>query len=146
MKRKEKVWEYLKTVLPNAPQGVTTSKVAMDLDLVRTNASKELNVLVKEGKLAKTATRPVKYFFADQAQPAIASTSKEKKAKDQAPKIANKDQKDHQDDIFDHLIGRTSSLKNQIEQAKAAILYPPHGLNVLITGPTDRGKRTLRMQ
>ncbi|WP_283580748.1 sigma 54-interacting transcriptional regulator [Ligilactobacillus aviarius] len=140
MKRKEKVWEYLKTVLPNAPQGVTTSKVAMDLDLVRTNASKELNVLVKEGKLAKTATRPVKYFFADQAQPAIASTSKEKKAKDQAPKIANKDQKDHQDDIFDHLIGRTSSLKNQIEQAKAAILYPPHGLNVLITGPTGSGK------
>ena len=68
MKRKEKVWEYLKTVLPNAPQGVTTSKVAIDLDLVRTNASKELNVLVKEGKLAKTATRPVKYFFADQAQ------------------------------------------------------------------------------
>ena len=140
MKRKEKVWEYLKTVLPNAPQGVTTSKVAIDLDLVRTNASKELNVLVKEGKLAKTATRPVKYFFADQAQPAIASASKEKKAKDQAPKIANKDQKDHQDDIFDHLIGRTSSLKNQIEQAKAAILYPPHGLNVLITGPTGSGK------
>ena len=140
MKRKEKVWEYLKTVLPNAPQGVTTSKVAMDLDLVRTNASKELNVLVKEGKLAKTATRPVKYFFADQAQPAIALASKEKKAKDQAPKIANKDQKDHQDDIFDHLIGRTSSLKNQIEQAKAAILYPPHGLNVLITGPTGSGK------
>ena len=140
MKRKEKVWEYLKTVLPNAPQGVTTSKVAMDLDLVRTNASKELNVLVKEGKLAKTATRPVKYFFADQAQPAIASASKEEKAKDQAPKIANKDQKDHQDDIFDHLIGRTSSLKNQIEQAKAAILYPPHGLNVLITGPTGSGK------
>ena len=140
MKRKEKVWEYLKNILPNAPQGVTTSKVAMDLNLVRTNASKELNVLVKEGKLAKTATRPVKYFFADQAQPAIASTSKEKKAKDQAPKIANKDQKDHQDDIFDHLIGRTSSLKNQIEQAKAAILYPPHGLNVLITGPTGSGK------
>ena len=138
MKRKEKVWEYLKTVLPNAPQGVTTSKVAMDLDLVRTNASKELNVLVKEGKLAKTATRPVKYFFADQAQPAIASTSKEKKAKDQAPKDIRIE--DHQDDIFDHLIGRTSSLKNQIEQAKAAILYPPHGLNVLITGPTGSGK------
>ena len=75
MKRKEKVWEYLKTVLPDHPQGVTTSKVAMDLDLVRTNASKELNVLVKEGKLAKTATRPVKYFFADQAQPAAAPVS-----------------------------------------------------------------------
>lgn len=140
MKRKEKVWEYLKTVLPDHPQGVTTSKVAMDLDLVRTNASKELNVLVKEGKLAKTATRPVKYFFADQAQPAVAPASSEKKTKSQSDETENQKQKIHQDDIFDHLIGKTSSLKNQIEQAKAAILYPPHGLNVLITGPTGSGK------
>ena len=27
-----------------------------------------------------------------------------------------------------------------MEQAKAAILYPPHGLNILITGPTGSGK------
>ena len=140
MKRKEKVWEYLKNILPNAPQGITTSKVAMDLNLVRTNASKELNVLVKEGKLAKTATRPVKYFFADQAQPAAAPISSEKKAKNQPIETENQEPQIHQDDIFDHLIGRTSSLKNQIEQAKAAILYPPHGLNVLITGPTGSGK------
>ena len=31
-------------------------------------------------------------------------------------------------------------MKNAVEQAKAAILYPPKGLNCLITGPTGSGK------
>lgn len=140
MKRRDKIWKYLKTVLPNHPQGVTTSKVAMDLDLVRTNVSKELNILVKEGKLVKTATRPVKYFLVGQRQQTGVSISNKIEKKNQSNKNANQERKHHQGDIFNHLIGRTGSLKNQIEQAKAALLYPPHGLNVLITGPTGSGK------
>ncbi len=31
-------------------------------------------------------------------------------------------------------------MKNSVEKAKAAILYPPRGLNCLITGPTGSGK------
>ncbi|MDZ7834911.1 MAG: sigma 54-interacting transcriptional regulator [Alkalibacterium sp.] len=31
-------------------------------------------------------------------------------------------------------------MKNAVEQAKAAVLYPPKGLNTLITGPTGSGK------
>lgn len=140
MKRREKVWEYLKNMLPDQPQGVTTSKVAMDLNLVRTNVSKELNILVKEGKLTKTATRPVKYFLADQVPQDVHETVVRVKKTESAKKNRTEEQENKQDDIFDHLIGRTSSLKNQIEQAKAALLYPPHGLNVLITGPTGSGK------
>ncbi len=41
---------------------------------------------------------------------------------------------------FDSLIGCEESLKAHIEQAKAAILYPPHGLDTLLTGPTGVGK------
>lgn len=41
---------------------------------------------------------------------------------------------------FDRLIGADSSLYESIEQAKAAILYPPHGLHTLITGPSGVGK------
>lgn len=44
---------------------------------------------------------------------------------------------------MDNVIGAHESLKNQIEQAKAAILYPPHGLHILISGPTGVGKTTL---
>ena len=41
---------------------------------------------------------------------------------------------------FDSLVGCRGSLSAHIEQAKAAILYPPHGLDTLLTGPTGVGK------
>lgn len=41
---------------------------------------------------------------------------------------------------FDELIGWNESLKLQINQAKAAILYPPHGLHTLLVGPSGVGK------
>ena len=42
--------------------------------------------------------------------------------------------------IFSKIIGSAGSMKTPVEQAKAAILYPPKGLNCLITGPTGSGK------
>jgi transcriptional regulator with AAA-type ATPase domain/transcriptional regulatory protein LevR len=47
------------------------------------------------------------------------------------------------DGILHGIIGAEDSLKKQIEHAKAAILYPPNGLNMIITGPTGVGKTTL---
>ncbi|WP_213951043.1 sigma-54-dependent transcriptional regulator [Tepidanaerobacter syntrophicus] len=47
-----------------------------------------------------------------------------------------------QSSILDSIIGSESSLRIPIEQAKAAILYPPKGLNTLIIGPTGVGKTT----
>jgi transcriptional regulator with AAA-type ATPase domain/transcriptional regulatory protein LevR len=44
---------------------------------------------------------------------------------------------------FDRIIGFDGSLKPQIQQAKAAILYPPQGLHTLILGPTGVGKSNL---
>ncbi|NLZ51672.1 MAG: sigma 54-interacting transcriptional regulator [Thermoanaerobacteraceae bacterium] len=44
---------------------------------------------------------------------------------------------------FNRIIGFDGSLKPQIQQAKAAILYPPHGLHTLILGPTGVGKSNL---
>ena len=41
---------------------------------------------------------------------------------------------------FKEIIGYNGSLKPQISQAKAAILYPPHGLHTLILGPSGVGK------
>jgi transcriptional regulator with AAA-type ATPase domain/transcriptional regulatory protein LevR len=42
--------------------------------------------------------------------------------------------------LFNELIGWDGSLKLQINQAKAAILYPPHGLHTLLVGPSGVGK------
>lgn len=47
------------------------------------------------------------------------------------------------DDPFAIMVGYQGSLKPCIEQAKAAILYPPHGLHTLILGPSGVGKNEL---
>lgn len=44
---------------------------------------------------------------------------------------------------FDKIIGANESLKTQINQAKASVLYPPKGLHTLITGPSGSGKSFL---
>ncbi len=45
--------------------------------------------------------------------------------------------------VFDEIIGSRGSVKTQIQQAKAAVLYPPHGLHTLILGATGVGKSQL---
>ena len=44
---------------------------------------------------------------------------------------------------FETLIGSNDGLKVAIQQAKAAILYPPRGLHTLLYGPSGVGKTTL---
>ena len=43
---------------------------------------------------------------------------------------------------FETLIGHNEGLKVAIQQAKAAILYPPRGLHTLLYGPSGAGKTT----
>ena len=45
--------------------------------------------------------------------------------------------------IFRDFVGYRGSLKNQISQAQAAVLYPPRGLHCLIYGPSGVGKSFL---
>jgi len=46
-------------------------------------------------------------------------------------------------DAFAHLIGWDGSLRTQIQQAKAAVIYPPNGLHTLILGESGTGKSEL---
>lgn len=54
--------------------------------------------------------------------------------------ISKKDNLEKTNDPFDCIIGKDGSLKLQINQAKAAILYPPKGLHTLLLGPSGVGK------
>lgn len=49
----------------------------------------------------------------------------------------------HIEIAFGTLIGAAGSMKHSIQQAKAAMLYPPHGLHTLIVGETGVGKSEL---
>ncbi|SUY45624.1 sigma-54 factor, interaction domain-containing protein [Clostridium putrefaciens] len=125
-------------------KGFSTDELSNELDIIRNNVSLELNNLVRQGKVVKLIGRPVLYLPKEILERLLnISISKSlmtinshseliehkinmKKKEDKSP--------------FDFIIGSKGSLKTQIEQAKAAVLYPPNGLHTLILGPTGVGK------
>lgn len=144
-KRIERIYTYVKEKTAHLTpaeydQGVTTQEIAEILGIQRTNSSKDLNQLVREGKLLKTDGRPVRYIYQMHVtynQPAGKHVISYKETTNEIEKpMIQIDTKD----IFAKIIGANGSMKNSVEQAKAAILYPPKGLNCLITGPTGSGK------
>lgn len=118
---KDIVYEYIQKEThthQNFINGFTTNDIAHALDMQRSNVSTLLNHLVKENMLTKTTTRPVLYSL----------------PKDQNHFLQN--------DCFSKLIGYNGSLRNAIQLAKAAILYPPYGLHVLLSSQSGCGTTT----
>lgn len=113
MKRIEKIAELLCQYSEKDP--VTASEIAEKLNITRANVSSDLNQLVKLGEAKKTGTKPI-YFF---------STTPKRK---------------NERNIFDDFIRKSPSLFHCGEQAKAAVLYPPNGMHILLTGETGVGK------
>lgn len=122
MTRKEKILEYLTECCKFSPQGLTTEQLAEQLNISRPNVSNDLNLLVREGVIDKNNSRPVHYFIRQE----ITEQSSDMPLRNIDP--------------FNYLIGYNSSLKKQISQAKAAVIYPPRGLHTLLTGDTGVGK------
>ena len=116
LSRKKDVLDYLtKQALP-----LSAKKIAVALELDRANVSRYLNELYKEGHIEKNSGRPVLYQV--------------KKINAVLPELTDKQE------AFDKLVGYNASLKVMIQQAKAAILYPPRGLHTIIFGETGTGK------
>lgn len=120
------------------------------------NISMELNRLYLDGRLLRVRGRPILYlsvsdleFVTGKELPAREFPSLQaftdflnpRKAKDKAEEpFSSRNLLADASSDFDSLIGATQSLRVHIEQAKAAILYPPYGLHTLITGQTGVGK------
>lgn len=113
--RKELVFDFLQQQ-PNVQ--FSAKEVAESMEQDRANISRHLNELAKEKHIEKSTGRPVLYWY---KQEKIAEKEKESQA-------------------FSKIIGYDLSLKVMIQQAKAAILYPPRGLHTLILGETGTGK------
>ena len=118
MKRIDLIYNTVKN-LDNG-DGITTLDISKYLNLERSNVSKDLNILLKKGKLFKNNSRPVKYFFNN---PNATDFSKKSS--------------------MDKLSYLYPSLAPAIKLAKTAILYPPNGMNSLIIGDTGVGKSML---
>lgn len=95
--------------------GVETRAIAQALGKQRSNISAALNELIKEGKLAKTSTRPVLYKLPE-------------------PVAAGEMEPD-----LSMIIGNDGSFRTAFQLAKAAIRYPKHPLNILISAQPGCG-------
>lgn len=149
MKRIEKIYSYLNEVCLgytkenlNENIGISAQDIGDKLNILRNNVSKELNELCRNKKVIKIKCRPVKYFDREIFQKMFDVRLSEDitEIEDIKSLISKTVEKEEKKSPFDYLIGYDTSLKTQIEQAKAAIIYPPNGLHTLIVGPTGVGK------
>ena len=116
---KEKVYDFIRLHADEkADRGISTAYIADALELQRTNVSSILNLLVQEGRIQKSNGRPVLY----------------KLGREDSEKAA---------ECFTDLIGADGSLRQTIQLAKAAVLYPQRSLNTLLVGARGTGKNRL---
>lgn len=124
----------LQALEKNEEPGVTAQEAAEILEMDRGNVSKELNQLAALGRLLKQEGRPVRFSEPSAYEQYIL---KSEKTKGQEALLQDKVEGSPS---FQNIIGQEGSLKMQIKQVKAAMLYPPHGLHTLLNGPTGTGK------
>ena len=148
MKRIEKVYNYLNKVCSSYSRenldkcmGVSAQEIGNELGILRNNVSKELNDLCRDKRAIKIKCRPVRYFDRKIFEELFnVILSNEVTEIEDIESLIKPIEETKEKSPFDYLIGSDTSLKTQVEQAKAAIMYPPNGLHTLIVGPTGVGK------
>ncbi|GED27423.1 transcriptional regulator [Brevibacillus agri] len=108
---------YQKLLESGPDKKISAGELAELLGLSRANVSSDLNRLWKEGRIEKEEGRPTLFYV--------------KKANDSLYLAQT---------ALDRLAKTNKSLITRIEQAKAAVLYPPRGMHCLILGETGVGK------
>lgn len=154
--RKDKIYDYVKLhtkemidthSLENS--GSDALSIALDLKLDRTNVSRELNTLWKEGRLIKLQGRPTLYLDCEALKteypnhyiPLTVSAGSSLLDFIQKPQKTQKRELPFHKTALDAIIGSAGSLKNETAQVLAAISYPSGGLPVLLVGSAGVGKR-----
>ncbi|MCE3200113.1 sigma-54-dependent transcriptional regulator [Paenibacillus sonchi] len=145
MKRIDRILEYIAEQTGNMAEedlrhggGITAAEIADHENMLRNNVSKELNELLRADHIIKIKGRPVKFLHKETVEYILQTKLKEKQIEVQSlDEILHPSE---QVDPFHSLIGFKDSMRNQVEQGKAAILYPPRGLHTLIVGQTGVGK------
>ncbi|WP_042845768.1 sigma 54-interacting transcriptional regulator, partial [Salmonella enterica] len=118
----------------------TAEAIGFNLGLARNSVSKDLNQLWNDGLAIKSRGRPV-YFLHRQALEMLLGRQLEESEREVRSVADVLPHEEHYapDDPFTSLIGYDRSLRDAVEKGRAAVLYP-HGLHVLLTGPSGVGK------
>ncbi len=177
MLRKDRVLDALRSLCAQQPvqqniwdqrTGISAEEIAEAAKIDRTNASRDLNQLVQEGKVERIPGRPVLFVVKIATQPLRESHTEALPEHTTNHHTGQSQQTTHTPDApprviqepgkpptveasiqvgliatsFETLIGSDEGLKVAILQAKAAMLYPPRGLHTLLSGPSGVGKTT----
>lgn len=155
MNRKNKINEILIQITEKGIKDSNLDNIGIDAlyisqlaNIDRSNASKDLNRLWREGRATKIQGYPIRYISRDVFENFY-------NLKD-FPSLILKDENIRQfltgglkfkeknaTLSLDSIIGATSSINSQINDAKAAISYPPNGINLLIIGNRGLDKNTI---
>ncbi|WEV43401.1 sigma 54-interacting transcriptional regulator [Lactobacillus sp. ESL0684] len=127
---KEQTTKFMKDY--DLEQAPTTSLIAKKVGQDRSVISKRLNELYRSNELIKINTRPVIYLR-------LVSMTNTNHTYSSIAEFRN----EHQNLIWEQIIGWNGSLKEVIEQLKAALIYPPAGLPAIIFGESGTGKTFL---
>lgn len=154
--RRERIYHYVEDYTRDMVashnlenNGVNALDISLSLKLDRTNVSRELNSLWKEGKIIKLQGRPTLYLdyatihteYPNHYIPlVISSDSSLLDFIEKTEKESHKELPFHQTPL-DGIIGVSGSLKEETAKAIAALSYPPHGLPILLMGNAGVGKR-----
>lgn len=133
---KERLLDLLANVTRNHEIGphecFTASYLANELSVSRNSVSQHLNEFIQDNRVIKVNTRPVYFFDVKELEKKgieVSNSVFDSFSNLMAKKVD-----------FERLIGYRGSLSHAIEQCKAAMSYPPHGLPILLNGPTGTGK------
>ncbi len=116
---KRETHDLIITILENEKEGLTTLEIADALGLSRSATSLYLNKLLEKREVRQKGSRPVYW------------------------QSLTSSQVENQANVFQQYIGYDGSAREAIEKCKAAILYPPVGLPLLLCGPSGVGKSFL---
>lgn len=163
MLRKDRVLEALRSLCAQRPAqrgalrrhaGFSAEEVADYAGVDRTNASRDLNLLAQEGRVERIPGRPVLFVVKAPTIEQFNGDGEAGKYLPPAPPLQVTQEPGKPPAIaasihtgavvtsFETLIGGGEGLKVAIQQAKAAMLYPPRGLHTLLCGPSGVGKTT----
>ncbi|SKA79009.1 sigma-54 dependent transcriptional regulator, gfr operon transcriptional activator [Clostridium sp. USBA 49] len=119
----------------------SANSIAENINLSRSTVSSYLNKGVKQGSIIKIKEYPV--IFLDKeifSKIYFKITANEYESLED---LFNEGKKIKNKDPLSNVIGAKGSLKEQIEQIKTAVLYPEHGLPIMLLGPSGSGKTYL---
>lgn len=121
----------------------TANHISEEINISRNLASQYLNELFKEGVLIKISSRPVYFLHKAILEELFGSRLKEPLYWSVEELMASLEKEGRHDWNLEKIIGFQSSLSCELEQCKAALNYPPHGLPILISGQEGTGKELM---